>query len=73
MFLPENTKVRYTAGADPLSGSAGVVCPRTAHTHRAYTVVFFPMQENPHLAHKAKSPLSRGVKMRVLTARLELM
>lgn len=41
----------------------GVVCDRTAHTHKDYTVVFFPTP-NPKFKH------SRGTKRRVLTDEL---
>lgn len=43
----------------------GTVCPRTAHTHYKYTMVFFPHDPT-------KKPGSKGVKRRVLTELLEV-
>lgn len=40
----------------------GVVCDRTAHTHKDYTVVFFPTPKS-----KFKDKGSKGQKRRVLT------
>lgn len=66
--IPEGTRVKYTH-----DGTIGVVVKRTAHTHRAYSVVFFSIQDNPQLAARARSVESKGLKLRVLTSRLEVL
>ena len=45
---------------------AGEVCPKTAHTHERFVVVFFPNDPK-------KKPGSKGAKRRVPISELEVM
>lgn len=58
--------MRFAVGSHVFHHEHGVgtVCAPTAHTHRKYTVVFFPHDPK-------KKPGSKGIKRRVLTATLE--
>ena len=60
-MLQKGAKVQHP------SYGVGVVCDRTAHTHKDYTVVFFP---TPKAKFQDKG--SKGQKRRVLTSALQV-